>query len=176
MPDMIDALNKLASLALAPVHQTASEIWSDAAKKSQVDRCGLSCVSGSPHLMKVSLYRFDEKTDVCLSSISGGTDIISCFVLGNPAMPVWEGQIQCRGLGMAVEIWDANGQSVLEEKGELVCVRPFPSTPIGFWNDSEGRKYHDAYFAAYPNVWAHGDYAEITAQGGVIIHGRRHSA
>ena len=73
---------------------------------------------------------------------------------------------------MAVEIWDPNGRSVLEEKGELVCVRPFPSAPIGFWNDSEGKKYHDAYFATYPNVWAHGDYAEITAQGGVIIHGR----
>ena len=73
---------------------------------------------------------------------------------------------------MAVEIWDPKGRSVLEEKGELVCVRPFPSAPIGFWNDSEGKKYHDAYFATYPNVWAHGDYAEITAQGGVIIHGR----
>ena len=142
-------------------------------KSHKLDHLRLILSTGSPLSHESFRYVYRHiKADVCLSSISGGTDIISCFVLGNPAMPVWEGQIQCRGLGMAVEIWNASGQSVLEEKGELVCVRPFPSTPIGFWNDSAGEKYRDAYFATYPNVWAHGDYAEITAQGGVIIHGR----
>ena len=139
----------------------------------KLDHLRLILSTGSPLSHESFRYVYQNiKEDICLSSISGGTDILSCFVLGNPAMPVWEGQIQCRGLGMAVEIWDHGGRSVLEEKGELVCVRPFPSAPIGFWNDSEGKKYHEAYFATYPNVWAHGDYAEITAQGGVIIHGR----
>ena len=139
----------------------------------RLDRLRLILSTGSPlsHESFRYVYR-DIKADICLSSISGGTDILSCFVLGNPTTPVWEGEIQCRGLGMAVEIWDPSGRPVRQQKGELVCVRPFPSAPIGFWNDPQGKKYHDAYFSAYPNVWAHGDYAEITAQGGVIIHGR----
>ena len=89
------------------------------------------------------MYR-DIKADLCLSSISGGTDILSCFVLGNPSLPVWEGEIQCRGLGMAVEIWNEQGQAVTEQKGELVCVKPFPSAPIYFWNDPENKKYLSA--------------------------------
>jgi acetoacetyl-CoA synthetase len=117
------------------------------------------------------VYR-DIKADLCLSSISGGTDILSCFVLGNPSLPVWEGEIQCRGLGMAVEIWNEQGQAVTEQKGELVCVKPFPSAPIYFWNDPENKKYLSAYFETYANIWAHGDYGEITAHNGVIIHGR----
>ncbi|MBW2941765.1 acetoacetate--CoA ligase [Zhongshania aquimaris] len=117
------------------------------------------------------VYR-DIKADVCLSSISGGTDIISCFVLGNPILPVYSGEIQCRGLGMAVEVWDDEGNAVYQQKGELVCTAPFPSCPIGFWNDSNGEKFHDAYFATYPGIWAHSDYAEITETNGVIIHGR----
>lgn len=112
------------------------------------------------------------KQDVNLASISGGTDIISGFVLGSSILPVWRGEIQCRGLGMAVEVFDERGRSVREEKGELVCTRPFPSMPLGFWDDPEGTRYGAAYFGKYPNIWAHGDYAEITAHDGVIIHGR----
>ena len=112
------------------------------------------------------------KRDVCLSSISGGTDIISCFVVGNPAAPVHRGEIQCLGLGLDVHAFDEEGRSVVCEKGELVCTRAFPSMPVGFWNDPDGRKYHDAYFARFDNVWCHGDYVEITERGGVIIYGR----
>src|SRR4029077_8900271 len=100
--------------------------------------------------------------DVCLSSISGGTDIISCFLLGNPALPVYRGELQVRGLGMKVEVFDDQGRSVVGGKGELVCTSPFPSMPIGFWNDPDGGKYRMAYFARYPGVWHHGDYTELT--------------
>ncbi|OOG22767.1 acetoacetate--CoA ligase [Thioalkalivibrio denitrificans] len=117
------------------------------------------------------VYR-DVKADVHLASISGGTDIISCFALGNPVLPVYRGQLQCRGLGMAVEVFDEAGRPVRERKGELVCTAPFPSMPVGFWNDPDGSRYRAAYFERYPGVWAHGDYAEITAQDGLIIHGR----
>lgn len=112
------------------------------------------------------------KADMHLASISGGTDIVSCFVLGDPTRPVFSGQIQGPGLGMAVDVWDENGRSVRGEKGELVCVRAFPAMPIGFWNDPDGAKYHDAYFSRFPGVWRHGDFAEWTAEGGMIIHGR----
>jgi acetoacetyl-CoA synthetase len=112
------------------------------------------------------------KADVQLSSISGGTDIVSCFALGCPILPVHRGELQCRGLGMAVEIWDEDGRPVVSRKGELVCTRPFPCMPIGFWNDPEGTKYHDAYFARFDGVWCHGDYAELTPAGGLVIYGR----
>ena len=112
------------------------------------------------------------KRDVRLSSISGGTDLISCFALGNPAGPVHRGEIQCLGLGMDVHAFDDEGRSVAGEKGELVCTRAFPSMPVGFWNDPGDRKYHDAYFARFDNVWCHGDYVEITERGGVVIYGR----
>ncbi|MBE0620334.1 MAG: acetoacetate--CoA ligase [Burkholderiales bacterium] len=117
------------------------------------------------------VYR-DIKADLCLSSISGGTDIVSCFVLGSPVLPVYRGEIQCRGLGMKVEVYDEHGRPVQGKKGELVCTRPFPSMPIGFWNDADGKRYHEAYFAKYPNVWCHGDYVELTERGGMIIYGR----
>ncbi|RUO27069.1 acetoacetate--CoA ligase [Aliidiomarina minuta] len=117
------------------------------------------------------VYR-DIKEDVCLSSISGGTDIVSCFALGNPILAVYRGQLQCRGLGLKVNIYNDEGEAIREEKGELVCEAPFPCMPIGFWNDSDGSRYHKAYFSRFDNVWAHGDYAEITAQDGVIIYGR----
>ena len=117
------------------------------------------------------IYR-DFKQDVCLSSISGGTDIISCFVLGNPTLPVFRGEIQCPGLGMAVEFRDQDGNALHGEKGELACTRPFPSVPTGFWDDPDNRKFHQAYFNTWQNVWAQGDYGEITDQGGIIIHGR----
>ncbi len=129
--------------------------------------------TGSPlsHESFRYVYR-DVKKDVCLSSISGGTDIISCFVLGCPTLPVWEGEIQCIGLGMAVECWDEHGVSVTQQKAELVCTKPFPSMPIGFWNDPDRSKFSAAYFEQFPNVWAHGDFAEITEHQGMIIHGR----
>jgi len=112
------------------------------------------------------------KADVQLASIAGGTDLISCFALGNPLLPVYRGELQCRGLGMKVEIFTPDGRSVRGEKGELVCTAPFPSMPIGFWNDADGRKYRAAYFERFPNVWHHGDYAELTAHDGVVIYGR----
>lgn len=117
------------------------------------------------------VYR-DIKNDVCLSSISGGTDIISCFALGNPTLPVYRGELQCKGLGMALDIFDEGGHSVMGEKGELVCTQAFPSMPVSFWNDEDGSKYHKAYFERFPGLWAHGDYGEQNAHGGVIIHGR----
>ena len=112
------------------------------------------------------------KPDVCLSSISGGTDIISCFALGSSILPVYRGELQCKGLGMAVEIWDESGNAVIEKKGELVCTKPFPSMPIYFWNDSDNEKYLNAYFSTYPNVWCHGDYVKETENGGLVFYGR----
>jgi acetoacetyl-CoA synthetase len=112
------------------------------------------------------------KRDLHLASISGGTDIVSCFVGGNPIAPVWRGEIQARALGMRVEVFDDEGRAIRGEKGELVCTMPFPSMPVGFWNDPDGRKYRAAYFARYPNVWHHGDYVELTARDGMIIYGR----
>ena len=117
------------------------------------------------------IYR-NVKTDIQLSSISGGTDIISCFMLGNPILPVYSGEIQCRGLGMKVEAYDENGNVVIDEKGELVCTQPFPSSPIYFWNDPENEKYKNAYFNRFPNVWHHGDFIKITQNGGVVVYGR----
>ena len=129
--------------------------------------------TGSPLVPESFDFVYESiKRDVCLSSISGGTDIISCFVVGNPAAPVHRGEIQCLGLGLDVHAFDDEGRSVVGEKGELVCTRAFPSMPVGFWNDPDGRKYHDAYFARFDNVWCHGDYVEITERGGVIIYGR----
>ncbi|WP_432284760.1 acetoacetate--CoA ligase [Aminobacter sp. BA135] len=112
------------------------------------------------------------KKDIHLASISGGTDIVSCFVLGVPTEPVWTGEIQGAGLGLAVDVWNDDGKPVRQEKGELVCAKSFPAMPIGFWNDADGKKYHAAYFERFDNVWCHGDFAEWTAHGGMIIHGR----
>jgi len=112
------------------------------------------------------------KGDLHLASISGGTDIISCFALGNPTGPVWRGELQTRGLGMAVEIFDPEGKPLREREGELVCTRPFPSMPVSFWNDSDGAKYRSAYFSHYPNVWRHGDWARLTEHDGLVILGR----
>ncbi len=112
------------------------------------------------------------KEDIHLASVSGGTDIVGCFVSGNPIAPVWRGEIQTRSLGLAVEVFDEAGRSVREQKGELVCTQPFPSMPVGFWNDPDGAKYRAAYFERYPGVWWHGDYAEVTGHDGAIIYGR----
>ncbi len=112
------------------------------------------------------------KSDIQLSSISGGTDIISCFMLGNPTLPVYSGELQCRGLGMKVETYNENGENVIDEVGELVCTAPFPSRPIYFLNDDNGSKYQDAYFNRFPGVWHHGDYIKINNHGGIIVYGR----
>ncbi len=112
------------------------------------------------------------KSDVQLASMSGGTDLVSCFALGNPTGPVWRGEVQCRGLGMAVEVFDDGGHAVSGEKGELVCTKPFPPMPLGFWSDDDGRKYHEAYYDRFPNVWCHGDFVELTEHGGVVFYGR----
>jgi acetoacetyl-CoA synthetase len=129
--------------------------------------------TGSPLSHESFDYVYREiKSDLCLSSISGGTDIVSCFALGNPLLPVWRGELQCKGLGMDVQVWNDAGQPVIGEKGELVCAKHFPSMPVGFWNDPQGEKFKSAYFDTFPGVWAHGDYAEETAHGGLVIHGR----
>jgi acetoacetyl-CoA synthetase len=112
------------------------------------------------------------KRDVHLASISGGTDIVSCFVLGVPTEPVWRGEIQAPGLGMAVDVYDDDGRPLRPGKGELVCTRPFPCMPIGFWRDEGGARYRAAYFERFPGVWCHGDFAEWTVHGGIVIHGR----
>ena len=117
------------------------------------------------------IYR-DFKGDVCLSSICGGTDIVSCFMLGNPNLAVYAGEIQCRGLGMAVEFWDDQGQAVMNERGELICIKPFPSTPLGFWNDPDDKRFLQAYFSDHPGVWTHGDFGELTERGGIVVQGR----
>jgi acetoacetyl-CoA synthetase len=112
------------------------------------------------------------KPDVRLSSISGGTDIISCFALGDPIQPVHRGELQTRGYGMRVEVFGGDGTPIEGTPGELVCTAPFPSMPIAVWNDPDGRKYRAAYFDSYPGVWRHGDWAELTPRGGLVIHGR----
>jgi acetoacetyl-CoA synthetase len=129
--------------------------------------------TGSPLTPKNFDYVYDTiKKDVCLSSISGGTDILSCFALGNPILPVYRGELQCIGLGMDVHIFNEEGHAVIEEKGELVCQNAFPSMPIYFWNDPDGEKYQHAYFNKFPGMWAHGDFAEMTRRGTLIIYGR----
>jgi len=129
--------------------------------------------TGSPLVPEGFDYVYREiKKDLHLASISGGTDLISCFALGNPTVPVWRGEIQCPGLGMRVEVFNDDGRPVRGEKGELVCSVPFPSMPIRFWNDPDGAKYRAAYFDKFPGVWCHGDYIEQTAHGGFVIYGR----
>ena len=130
--------------------------------------------TGSPLAPESFDYVYEKvKPALCLSSISGGTDIVSCFVLGNPIGPVWRGEIQTPGLGMAVAVFDDSGKPApIGEKGELVCTKPFPCMPICFWNDPQGERYRAAYFARFPNIWCHGDYAAMTQHGGVVIYGR----
>ena len=130
------------------------------------------CSTGSPLSAECYDYIYNNVGYVHLASISGGTDIVSCFVLGVPTIPVRRGEIQGAGLGMAVEIWDDSGRVNRGERGELVCTKPFPSRPVKFWNDIDGKKYHAAYFDRFEGVWAHGDFAEQTLDGGYIIYGR----
>jgi acetoacetyl-CoA synthetase len=131
------------------------------------------CSTGSPLSNESFGYVYREwKDDVQLSSIAGGTDIISCFMLGNPMLPVYMGEIQCRGLGMDVDSFDEYGQSVTGKQGELVCKTAFPSMPVYFWNDPGGKKYHDAYFDVYEGIWRHGDYILLSGHGGITMFGR----
>ena len=159
----------------------ASAKYLDALRKSQLrpgethrlDTLKTILSTGSPLAAEGFDYVYSKiKRDVCLSSISGGTDIISCFALGSVVLPVWRGELQCRGLGMRVEVFDEDGHPVREEKGELVCTAPFPSMPLGFWNDPNGTRYRAAYFERFPGVWCHGDFVELTAHDGIIIYGR----
>jgi len=129
--------------------------------------------TGSPLSVEGFEFIYQEvKSDLQLASISGGTDLNGCFALGNPMGPVYAGELQCRGLAMDVHAFNDEGQPVINQQGELVCCRPFPSMPIYFWDDPEGKKYFGAYFAVYPNVWRHGDFIEINDRGGVVIYGR----
>jgi acetoacetyl-CoA synthetase len=129
--------------------------------------------TGSPLAPESYDYVYDAiKRDVCLSSISGGTDIVAAFADANAVLPVYRGELQCRSLGMAVEVFDEEGNAIVGRKGELVCTRPFPSMPLGFWNDRGGEKYRSAYFEKYPNVWCHGDWCELTERGTMIVYGR----
>ena len=131
------------------------------------------CSTGSPLTEDGFAFVYEAiKSDLHLASISGGTDLVSCFVLGAPTLPVYKGEIQTRGLGMAVEIWDEDGKPVTDQQGELVCTKPFPSMPIGFWNDPDGVKYRTAYFEHFPGIWRHGDWATLTHRHGLVIHGR----
>ncbi|NWG26114.1 MAG: acetoacetate--CoA ligase [Pseudorhodoplanes sp.] len=143
------------------------------AKTHDLSSLRLMTSTGSPLAAESFDYVYEAiKSDLHLASISGGTDIVSCFVLGDPTSPVWRGEIQAAGLGMAVDVWSEDGKHIEQEKGELVCTKPFVSMPVMFWNDPDGKKYRAAYFERFPNVWCHGDFAEWTKHGGMIIHGR----
>jgi len=129
--------------------------------------------TGSPLAPEGYDYVYDAvKKDVCLASISGGTDIMGAFAEASPVLPVYRGEMQCRSFGMAVDVFDEDGKSLVNKKGELVCTKPFPSMPLGFWNDRGDERYHAAYFAKYPNVWCHGDWSELTERGTMIVYGR----
>ncbi|MCC7252140.1 acetoacetate--CoA ligase [Hyphomicrobium sp.] len=165
----------------ACTHFGTSAKYIDTLRKNEIDlkrshelsalRAILS--TGSPLSPECFEYVYSMvKPDVHLASISGGTDLCGCFVIGNPLKPVWSGEIQGAALGMDIDVVDTEGQPLPRGKGELVCRLPFPSMPTGFWNDVTGSKYHSAYFARYPGIWHHGDFAEWTEHGGIIIHGR----
>ena len=162
-------------------HFGTSAKYIDAIKKSGIepikthdlDDLRVMMSTGSPLVAESYDFVYDNiKRDFSLTSMSGGTDIVSCFVLGNPIGSVWRGEIQAPGLGMDIHVYNDSGRTVIGEKGELVCARPFPSMPVRFWNDADGTKYRSAYFERFPGIWCHGDYAEITEHGGMIIYGR----
>ncbi len=158
----------------SPKFLTASEKTNTKpAEKHDLSTLDTILSTGAPLTKDNFKYVYEKiKADVQLSSISGGTDIVSCFMLGNPTLPVFSEEIQCRGLGMAVEAYDENGKAKLGKKGELVCTKPFVSMPVYFWNDPGGVKYWEAYFDHFPGIWTHGDYIKVTRNGGVIVYGR----
>jgi len=162
-------------------HFGTSAKWIDGIAKSglrprdshRLDELRVMLSTGSPLAPQGFDYVYDAiKSDLHLASISGGTDIVSCFVLGVPTLPVWRGEIQAPGLGMAVDVFDDAGRPVRGAQGELVCTASFPSMPIGFWNDADGSRYHAAYFERFANVWCHGDWVALTEHGGMVVHGR----
>jgi len=174
------ALWRMASEERLTIFGTSAKFIAATEKSSfiparEVDLTALRTIlsTGSPLLPENFDYVYrDVKSDVQLASISGGTDIVSCFVLGCPTKPVYRGEIQTRGLGMRVEVVDEKGRAVRRERGELVCTAPFPSMPVGFWNDADGHRYRAAYFERFPGIWHHGDYAELTEHDGIVIYGR----
>jgi acetoacetyl-CoA synthetase len=142
-------------------------------KNYDLSRLRTLCSTGSVLAPESFDYVYHNiKQELCLSSVSGGTDIVSCFALGCPILPVYRGEIQCRGLGMAVDVFDDDGHSLLNQKGELVCTQTFPSQPVYFWSDPTGEKYHNAYFDKFDNTWHHGDYVLLNERGGMVIYGR----
>ena len=162
-------------------HFGTSAKYLDACKKAgyrpgaEVDLSALRSVlsTGSPLVPESFDWVYAEvKADLMLASITGGTDIVSCFALGNPELPVRRGELQCRGLGMAVEVWNDDGQPIVGQPGELVCTQPFPSAPVGFWRDEDGSRYRAAYFEHFPGIWRHGDWVELSEAGGLIVYGR----
>ncbi|QVM89366.1 acetoacetate--CoA ligase [Pseudomonas entomophila] len=171
--DLIDAEGIQAFGTSAKYLAALEQAGVEPAKSHRLDSLRLLLSTGSP----LSPHSYDYvytrvKPNVCLASMSGGTDIVACFVAGNPLLPVRRGEIAGKALGMAVEVWNEHGKPVIGEKGELVCTRPFPSMPLGFWGDADGSRYHDAYFSQFENVWCQGDYAEEYPGGGLVIHGR----
>ena len=171
--DLVDAEGMTHFGTSAKFIEAIAKISLEPARTHQLQSLRAIFSTGSPLVAESFDYVYRSiKQDLHLASISGGTDIISCFVLGNPVAPVWRGEIQCAGLGMAVEVFDEQGRPVRGEKGELVCTRPFPAMPIGFLNDADGSKYRATYFRSFENIWCHGDYAEITEHGGFVIYGR----
>jgi len=175
-----DALIKLVDDNNVNIFGTSAKYLSALEKTNTIPKntfnlSNLNCIlsTGSPLAPESFDYVYrDIKSDIHLASISGGTDIISCFSLGCPIRPVYSGELQCRGLGMAVDIFSESGEPVNQQKGELVCKNAFPSMPLYFWNDEDNKKYHAAYFNRFNNTWAHGDYAELTKHDGLIIYGR----
>lgn len=176
----VDSLWRLAADEHLQIFGTSATFLARASKAGCVpahehDLSALKTIlsTGSPLLPETYDYVYrDVKADVLLSSISGGSDIISCFALGSPLLPVYRGEIQCRGLGMPVDVFDDDGSPIRHSQGELVCTAPFPSMPVGFWNDPDRTAYRRAYFERFPGVWHHGDFATLTAVNGLVIHGR----
>jgi len=171
--DLIDS-EGISAFGTSPKYLAALEDAGLSPRRShRLDSLKTVLCTGSPLSPHSYDYVYRQiKEEVCLSSMSGGTDIVSCFVSGNPVLPVVRGRMQCKSLGMAVEVWDDNGHPVLDAKGELVCTRHFPAIPVGLWNDPRGEKLKASYFSQFPGVWAQGDYAEEFADGGLVIHGR----
>ncbi|MDM8351174.1 acetoacetate--CoA ligase [Pseudomonas sp. sp1636] len=171
--DLIDAENISIFGTSAKYLAALAKAGAKPGSTHRLERLKTVLSTGSPLSPESFEYVYREiKQDICLSSISGGTDIVSCFALGNPLLPVWRGELQCKGLGMDVQVWNQAGQRVIGQKGELVCTQHFPSMPVGFWNDPADEKFRAAYFDTFPGVWAHGDYAEESVHGGLVIHGR----
>lgn len=172
--DLVDAVGLSFLGVSAGLINALRQAGDSPASTHRLDTLRSVASTGSPLSHEAFAYVYsDIKADVHLASISGGTDIVSCFVVGNPTLPVYAGQIQCAGLGMAVDVWAEDGTPArVGDKGELVCTAPFPSMPVGFWNDPDGERYRGAYFEHFDKVWHHGDFAEKTPEGGIIIHGR----